>query len=330
MPSLADFFSLRSERSFTPLRPRLAGLVAGLTVLAALTVEFAPAAAPRPSLQDVRANYAMRLPDVTPRGELAVYEGAPDEPAAHCDSLLGPRTMIALVVGQSNASNTVDPGYAAAEPVYAYAGGACHRVRDAIPGATGNKGSSWARLGDRIIASGLYDTVIFADIARGGSSILHWGPGGPLNALLTETLDALAAENMRPTHVLFHQGEADCLLGLSRAEYGVVLEAVLGDIRAHGGPASDIFVSRASLYLDPACGDKRNPTCYVACPAVTAAQTEAADPERKIFSGPNTDLLVPWFDRNDGYHFTDLAADRFAAAWMPLLVRDGLGTGLPN
>ena len=50
-------------------------------------------------------------------------------------------------------------------------------------------------------------------------------------------------------------------------------------------------------------------------------QTEAADPAHKVFSGPNTDLIVPWFDRNDGYHFTAKAADRFAAAWMPLLTR---------
>ena len=56
--------------------------------------------------------------------------------------------------------------------------------------------------------------------------------------------------------------------------------------------------------------------------AITAAQTAAADPAGRIFSGPNTDLLVPWFDRNDGYHFTAQAADRFAAAWMPLLARE--------
>ncbi|MEL7638865.1 MAG: sialate O-acetylesterase [Solidesulfovibrio sp.] len=323
MLSRADFFSGRGERPFTPQRPRWAGLVAGLSVLAAFTVEFSPAAPPRPTPQEVRAKYAAVTPDVGSRGELAVYAGPTDEPAVDCGGLLGPRTMIALVLGQSNASNTVDPGYAATRPVFAYADGQCHRVRDAVPGATGDKGSSWARLGDRVIDSGLYDAVIFADIARGGSSILHWGPGGQLNALLTETLDTLAAKDMRPTHVLFHQGEADCARGLSREEYGVMLEAVLGDIRAHGGQDSDIFVSRASLYLDPACGDRHDPACYAACPAITAAQTQAADPDRRVYRGPNTDLLVPWFDRNDGYHFTAQAADRFAEAWMPLLARDG-------
>ena len=159
------------------------------------------------------------------------------------------------------------------------------------------------------------------DIARGGSSILNWGPEGDLHPLLLATLDDLRARGMSPTHVLFHQGEADCAIGLPAEAYKTVLDATIEGIRSRTGEGCDIFVSRASLFMDPGCGDRRDPRCYKACPAVIAAQTETADPARRIFSGPNTDLLVPWFDRNDGYHFTAQAADRFAAAWMPLLAR---------
>jgi hypothetical protein len=323
MPSLCDFFCRTGERPFTRRCARLgfvAGL-AGLTVLALFAVETAGAANDAPQPQAVRAKYAPFLPVVSSEGELAVYEGDPDLPVVDCASLPAGRTMVALVFGQSNASNTVDTGYDAVKPVYAFSDGSCRRVRDAIPGATGAKGSSWARLGDRVVASGLYDAVVFVDIARGGSSILHWSRGGQFHDLLTGSLDALAAHGLPVTHVLFHQGEADCAMGLSRQEYGAVLAELLGDVRAHADPRTEIFVSRASLFLDPACGDRANPGCYRSCPAVTTAQTEAADPERRIFAGPNTDLLVPWFDRNDGYHFTSRAADRFAAAWMPLLVR---------
>ncbi len=324
MPSLSDFFSPPGERTFTRHRSRLSGFaagVAGLTVLVLLAADPGTAAHDPPLPEAVRAKYAAVLPVAGTDGELAVYEGDPDAPAVDCASLASGRLMVALVVGQSNASNTVDPGYDAVKSVYAYYGGQCRKVRDAVPGATGDRGSSWSRLGDRVVASGLYDAVLFVDIARGGTSLLHWGRGGQFRGLLEGTIGDLSARGLTPTHVLFHQGEADCAMGLTRNEYGALLGELLSDIRDRVGPEADILVSRASLFLDPACGDRHDPGCYRSCPAITAAQTAAADPEKRIFPGPNTDLIVPWFDRNDGYHFTSQAADRFAAAWMPLLAR---------
>ena len=328
MPSGFDFFSRPSEHPFTHRR-RLSPLAAGVTGLAALFVCVAglapvarPAARDRHAVDAVYAAYGNRAPVIDNQGELAIYEAPDDAPEVDCRSLAGPRGMVALVLGQSNASNTVDPGYGTTQAVYAYQGGACRKVRDPIPGATGAKGSAWGRLGDRVVDSGLYDTVLFVDIARGGSSILNWGPKGDLRALLDGTLDDLRAHGLDVTHVLFHQGEADCAMGLRRSEYEAVLRAVLDDVRRHVGPEPAILVSRASLFLDPACGNRRDPACYRSCPAITAAQTAVADPAHRIFSGPNTDLIVPWFERNDGYHFTAKGADRFAAAWLPLLAGD--------
>lgn len=327
MPSPSDFFSQPGERPFTrpgPLR-RVAGGFAGLAALVLLVADVIPLQRPAAHggerLPSVYARYGDAMPIIDNRGEMAIFEGAPDEPAVDCAGILGPRTMIALVFGQSNASNTVDPGYDSSQAVFAAYGGQCQKAHDALPGASSQRGSSWSRLGDRIVASGLYDAVLFVDIARGGSSILNWGPEGDLHPLLLATLDDLRARGMSPTHVLFHQGEADCAIGLPAEAYKTVLDATIEGIRSRTGEGCDIFVSRASLFMDPGCGDRRDPRCYKACPAVIAAQTETADPARRIFSGPNTDLLVPWFDRNDGYHFTAQAADRFAAAWMPLLAR---------
>ena len=327
MPSLHDFFSLQGKHAFTPVR-RL-GAAGSLVALAALTLFFAD---PVPSgeagssgkqrLEAIYARSGDTMPIIDPRGEMAIFEGVPGEPRVDCGAILGPRTMVALIFGQSNASNTVDPGYDSTLPVFAAHAGRCEKVHDALPGASSLKGSSWARLGDRIVASGLYDAVIFVDIARGGSSILNWGPQGDLNALLLGTLEAMQAQGMPPTHVFFHQGEADCAIGLPAEDYKVVLEAVLDQIRENCGGLCPVYVSRASLFLDFACGDRQNPNCYKSCPGIVAAQTEVADPAKGIFAGPNTDMLVPWFNRNDGYHFTAQAADRFAAAWMPLLIRE--------
>jgi len=328
MPSHRDFFSPQGKQAFTPPRRRLraAGGIVALAALVLLVSELAPsrgaAAYGEQRLEAIYAKFGDQMPIIDARGEMAIFQGAPGEPALDCAALLGPRTMVALVFGQSNASNTVDPGYDSTLPVFAGYGGQCQKAHDALPGASSLKGSSWSRLGDRIVASGLYDKVLFVDIARGGSSILNWGPKGDLNALLLSTLDAMRARGMPPTHVFFHQGEADCAIGLPGRDYKAVLDTVLAQVREKTGGHCAIYVSRASLFMDPACGDQQDPGCYRSCPAIVTAQTEATDAARSIFAGPNTDLLVPWFNRNDGYHFTAQAADRFAAAWMPLLVRD--------
>jgi len=328
MPLLRNFFRPPSEQQFTWWRRRLSRLtscVAGLLALALLAAKPWPgdAVAARAALTPaaIQAKYAGRDPILPETKELAVFTGLPDEPAEDCAGLADGRVMVALVFGQSNAANTVDPGYNSGQPVYAYFNGICQKAHDAMPGASGAKGSSWPRLGDRAVTSGLYDAVIFADIARGGSSILNWGPGGALNPELLAALDGLIARGLSPTHVFFHQGEADCALGIDAADYDAMLKAIIAQIRERVGAAADIVVARTSMYYDPALGGLGDPAGYRTCPALTAVQTEAADPAHRIFSGPNTDLLVPWFDRNDGYHFTAKAADRFAAAWMPLLIR---------
>ncbi|BAH76331.1 hypothetical protein DMR_28400 [Solidesulfovibrio magneticus RS-1] len=333
MPLLHDFFCPKSEHALTPhtmplhrLTLGLAGLVA-LAVLAGRAVSDAPAPTPaRRTLAAVQDHYAGRLPNSPETGELAVYAGAPGEPPLDCAALAKDRTMVALVFGQSNASNTVDPGYESVQPVYAFADGVCTKARDALPGATGTKGSSWPRLGDKLIAGGFYDAVIFANIARGGSSILEWGPGGRHNAVLLASLDSLAKAGLAPTHVLFHQGEADCALGVAGPDYADMLAAVIDQIRSKVGPAPDVVVARTSQYFDLVCGDAANPACFKTCPALIQAQTAAADPQRHVLSGPDTDRLVPYSDRNDGYHFTAQAADRFAEAWLPLLARSEAAT----
>ena len=328
MPSLRDFLRLRSERPFTPLRlpwHRLTLGLAGLAAVAALAGRAFSGEGTGPVVACPLASRTCAGGQPEPfaaTGELAVFAGLPDEPALDCAAVARGRVMTALVLGQSNASNTVDPGYDSALPVYAFADGVCTKAHDALPGTTGAKGSVWPRLGDKLAAGGFYDAVVFADIARGGSSILEWGPGGRYNAVLLAALDALDEAGLPPTHILFHQGEADCAMGLPAAGYAAALDALIGQLRGRIGRNTEVIVARTSLFLDPDCGDKDNPACYKTCPALIEAQSAAADPDRRVLSGPDTDRLVPWSERNDGYHFTSRGADRVADAWLSLVAPD--------
>ncbi len=327
MPSRRDFFCPRSERPFTRFRfdvtRTVPGIACGLALLVAAVWPPARAAGETADGDGVAAVYILYGDRMPPVHLLAgnVFQGADAEQVVDCAGLPGPRTMVALVFGQSNAANTVEEGYVSTAPVYAYHGGVCRKIRDPLPGASDSLGSVWSRLGDKLVATGAYDRVVFADIARGGSSILNWGPRGDLNARLLSSIDELAARGLTPTHVLFHQGEADCAIGLPAAAYRTLLEAVLGQIRARLGGTTPIFISRTTLHQDFGCPDRLDPACYKSCPEIVAVQTALADPALHIFPGPDTDQLVPWSDRRDGYHFSSPAADRFAMAWLPLLGR---------
>ena len=183
MPLLHNFCGPESEHQFTS-RPRrlrrllccLAGLL-GLPLLAATPWGTAIVAAGEPlAPAAIQAKYAGRDPILQEREEMAVFSGKAEEPKQDCAGLTEGRVMTALVFGQSNAANTVDPGYASGQPVYAYYDGTCQKAHDAIPGASGSKGSVWPRLGDRAVASGLFDAVLFAGGRAAHSTRCSWPP----------------------------------------------------------------------------------------------------------------------------------------------------------
>lgn len=272
-------------------------------------------------IKDAYARRFLYMPRLYTDQDWGVAKDTSQTMSVPCADLKGPRTMIALVLGQSNAANSVYGRYASRQAVYAYYDHACYKAADPLPGASGDRGSAWTRLGDKLVEAGLYDKVLFVNIARQGSSILNWAHYGDLPFLLRKTARDLRADGLEPTHVFFHQGEADCPVGMPGADYRTLLASFLGELREAVGDKPAIFVCRTTRMLRYDCPDKTNPDCYVTCPDIIRAQTEAADAGRGIFSGPDTDAAVPYDQRPDGYHFSAKGADDFAAAWMPVLTR---------
>lgn len=272
-------------------------------------------------IKDAYARRFIHMPRSITDEEWGVFKTTNPAMSIPCADFKGKRTMVALVLGQSNAANSVYSLYTPRHAVYAYYNHACYKASDPLPGASGDRGSTWGRLGDRLIEAGLYDKVLFVSIARRGSSILNWAHYGDLTHLMRKTARELRADGLQLTHVLFHQGEADCPVGMSGEDYHVLLQSFLTELREAVGEKPAIFVCRTTRMRRLDCPDNADPRCFETCPGITRAQTEAADPGQGIYSGPDTDAVVPYDQRPDGYHFSGQGSDAFAAAWVPILAR---------
>ena len=214
-----------------------------------------------------------------------------------------PRVMVALVFGQSNAANFGEERHVAGPNVFNLYKGRLYRARDPLRGANGEGGSVWTRLADRLIAEGLFDSVILVPAAIGGTEIARWTPDGELHPLILRAIEDVQRRRLKFTHLLWHQGESDAVLFTSRADYRQRFLAMLASIREHGVDAP-VFVATATR-----CGQ------YPVNPDIQQAQRELVDFTLGILPGPNTDLLDETF-RYDTCHFSKEGLDAHALMWL--------------
>lgn len=218
------------------------------------------------------------------------------------------KTMIALVFGQSNAANNGKVPYTPRHAsVLNYYGGKLYIAKDPLFGNTNIGGSVWTHLGDMLIDSGLYDKVIFIPIAVGGSAIERW-VSGDCHEKLEKTLQELAAQHIRVTHILWHQGETDNLLNTPAAKYKEQLGAILQTLRK--SQSADFYVSLASYH--PSCITKPLGVDSI----IRKAQKEFINENKGVLLGPDTDTLIYAIYRYDSVHFSDFGLDAFAKLWF--------------
>jgi hypothetical protein len=124
-----------------------------------------------------------------------------------CPNMQG--TAIILVVGQSNAANYVTSRHRASAAVYSFFDGKCFRGFDPLPGATGDGGSVWSRMGDALVSEKRFQKVVIVPAAVADTTMEMWAPGGVLFPLVQHQLSSLAAVGLKPTHIVVQQGESD-------------------------------------------------------------------------------------------------------------------------
>ncbi len=232
-----------------------------------------------------------------------LINGVPRE-TVDCQALIDSTTMIAVTFGQSNSANFANARYQPASGnVYSFHDGNCYRAIDPMPGASGGGGSVWTHLGDKLLNQAGYQRVIFATVGEASSEIARWSPNGDLFLRLLETLRQLRKSGLEPTHLLWHQGEADAMKKTSAENYQRHFRAMVNGLRREGIDAP-VYISIASY-------------CYgEASEIIRIAQTQLIDINHKIYPGPNTDNIIGMEYRFDDCHFSARGLEKFSDAWL--------------
>ncbi|HYZ47895.1 MAG TPA: sialate O-acetylesterase, partial [Sphingomonas sp.] len=207
------------------------------------------------------------------------------------------RTMVAVVLGQSNAANYAQVRTEAHDPrVTVFYRGACYEARDPLLGASGSRGSVWPMFAHRVIASGRYDNLVLVPAAIGGTSMESWSPGGVYYDRIESRLERLAHAGLRPTHFLISQGELEADSGQDGRSYQGFAERLLRELN---GTGAQVFLATTGRCI-------RRPN-----PAIRAAQ-ERARRATGSFAGPDMDAIGPKH-RVNGCHLDAAGAKTVAA-----------------
>jgi hypothetical protein len=224
-----------------------------------------------------------------------------------CNQFAEPGSAILVTFGQSNAANEAALDFQPGEGVYNFSffDSKCYLARDPLLGTTGDGGSVWSRLGDKLVRAGVYKRVLIAPMAVGGSRVLAWTPEGVHFPRIEKMHAALTAAGLEPTHLLWHQGESDAR-ATSEAEYVAQFTRMLESLRGVGIEAP-VYVAVASVCR------------HSGSDAIRAAQRKLPQLLDNVRPGPNTDELDRLRWRRDGCHFSAEGLEKHAELWLEAL-----------
>ena len=220
------------------------------------------------------------------------------------------RTAVIVTLGQSNAANQsrgLRKGIAGTAN-FNWFDGHCYSADDPLLGSDGILASPWTRLANLLVEAGEYDRVLIVPIAVSGSRVSEWTPDGRLGFRVVDTARSLRAAGLKPTHILWHQGESDSGRTAPQ-DYVRDFSAIVAQFRIEGWDAP-VYAARATLCLGRTD------------PALNAAQASLPDLIPGVLAGPDTDLLDSFPDRHDRCHFTESGTDAHAAMWFEILTAD--------
>lgn len=234
-----------------------------------------------------------------------------DRPAVSCAPFTAgnPRHAVLFAFGQSNSANYGETRYTASDSVLNFNihDGKCYTAVDPLLGPDGNGGAVWGQVGDRLIASGVFDRVLIVPFGIGSTGIMEWTAGGRLQPRVEFAARQLARAGIAPTHVLWHQGENDARAGTPAQDYTRMFEALVATLQGYGIHAP-VLPAIATLCNDLGSDELR------------AAQRALPQRIAGVYPGPDTDSLSDMRDRVDYCHFSQRGMEAHAALWTEAIL----------
>jgi len=233
------------------------------------------------------------------------------------------RTLVALVLGQSNAANYGDTRHTSNSNVFVLQGTQLVPAADPLPGADGTQGSVWSRLGDMITALGIYKRVVFIPVAIGSAQVTCWVqggtcgiPGDPKPNQYDNLMQAITNANNQEltiTHILWQQGETDSWppVNTTKDAYKASLNQVISSIRAKGVTAPFYTALASRCYPDHPNDNTE----------IRQAQKDVVSLIDNVLPGPDSDAIkAVEVNRgtapNNQCHFSDTGLTAMARAWL--------------
>jgi hypothetical protein len=245
----------------------------------------------------------------------------------------GARTAVFLALGQSNATNIGARRHRGRPGVvnFNFFDGRCYEAVDPLLGSTGDGGTIWTALANRLVINGRFDKILIVPIAVGGSSINRWSDPQDLGIRISAAGAALKSAGITVTQVFFLQGEADhhpegnwarirpsefVRIGVKGDRYsmrGKAYEDHFFKVRSHLQATG--IAAPVSIAVKTRCGDK---DAEMEGP-VSKAQRRIARYDEYVEAGPDINAL-----ENDAYsvdlcHLSDSGIEEVAKIWARLL-----------
>lgn len=205
-----------------------------------------------------------------------------------------------LAIGQSNAANHGCCRGRAGIQIYALHEDNYYTAVDPMPGGSGSGGSVWTRLGPRLLEKPGVESVVFACVAQGSSSVESWVRQGSNFWRIESALQSFSSNNVKISVVVWHQGETESWSRHSDGYfYQEKLKEVILSLRSLGIDAP-IFVCQTSRDGEGTTNE-----------AIRLAQASVWNKADNVFAGADTDSLGERY-RSDGVHFNSRGLERFA------------------
>lgn len=231
-----------------------------------------------------------------------------------CADFSDGNSAVLMTFGQSNSANAGRDRYIPLGPVanFNIHDGKCYLAEDPLLGPDGEGGSVWGVLADKLIAQGYYENVLLVPFGIGGTPLSRWTAGGDLHKRISHTAALLGEAGITPTHVLWHQGEADTKHGTATDDYFAMFKAMAQALQGYGidAPVYPAVVSVCAMPISKPAPDYQQKR-----ERVRAAQLRLPEIEG-VKAGPDTDTVKGRLYRYDGCHFNHKGMQAHAGLWL--------------